>query len=52
MDEGPQAYKRFDAMVRKMISVPHSEIQRREALYQEQSRRNPKRRGPKPKRAS
>ena len=32
--EGPEAYKRFDALVRKVMSVPHEEIMRREAEYQ------------------
>jgi hypothetical protein len=47
--EGPEAYKRFDALVRKVLSVPHEEIVRREAEYKRQSARNPNRRGPKPK---
>jgi len=47
--EGPDAFRRFDALVRGVISVPHSEIIRREREYQEQSRQNPHRRGPKPK---
>jgi hypothetical protein len=49
MIEGPEAYKRFDALVRKVLSVPHEEIMRREAEYKRQSALNPNRRGPKPK---
>lgn len=40
---------RFDALVRKVLSVPHDEIVRREAEYKRQSALNPNRRGPKPK---
>jgi hypothetical protein len=47
--EGPEAAIRFDAMVRKILSVPHDEIMRREAEYKRQSAANPNRRGPKPK---
>jgi hypothetical protein len=48
--EGPEAFARFDALVRKVLSVPHEEIMRREAEYKKQSAANPHRRGPKPKR--
>ena len=47
--EGPEATARFDALVRKVLSVPHTEIVRREAEYKRQSAANPNRRGPKPK---
>jgi hypothetical protein len=47
--EGPKAAAQFDALVRKVLSVPHSEIMRREAEYKRQSLANPNRRGPKPK---
>jgi hypothetical protein len=49
MIEGPEAFTRFDALVRKVLSVPHEEIMRREAEYKRQSAMNPNRRGPKPK---
>jgi hypothetical protein len=48
--EGPEATARFDALVRKVLSVPHAEIVRREAEYRKQSAANPNRRGPKSKR--
>jgi len=48
-DEGPETAARFDALVRKVLSVPHEEIMRREAEYQKQAKQNPHRRGPKPK---
>jgi hypothetical protein len=47
--EGPQVVAQFDALVRKVLSVPHAEIVRREAEYKLQSLANPNRRGPKPK---
>ena len=47
--EGQAAFERFDALVRKVISVPHSEIMRREAEYKKQSDANPHKRGPKRK---
>jgi hypothetical protein len=47
--EGPEAWKRFDAAMHKVLSVPHDELQRRIALEREASLRNPHRRGPKPK---
>jgi hypothetical protein len=49
MVEGLEAATRFDALVRKVLSVPHTEILRREAEHKKQSAANPKRRGPKPK---
>lgn len=47
--EDIEAAARFDALVRKVLSVPHEEIMRRETEYKRQSLLNPKRRGPKPK---
>lgn len=47
--EGPEAASRFDALVRKVLSVPHEEILRREVAYKRQSDANPHKRGPKPK---
>ena len=47
--EGKEASVRFDAAMQKLLSVPHAEIQRREAEYRKQSLANPNRRGPKPK---
>lgn len=39
----------FNRLVKKVLSVPKSEILRREAEYKKQSAANPRRRGPKPK---
>lgn len=47
--EGPEATKRFDTLVRKVLSVSHDELVRREKEYQRQAKQNPNRRGPKPK---
>ena len=47
--EGPEAAARFDSLVRKVLTVPHTEIMRREAEYKRQSAANPNRRGPKPR---
>jgi hypothetical protein len=47
--EGPEVAARFDVLVRKVLSVPHEEIMRREAEYKRRSLENPNRRGPKPK---
>ena len=47
--ESQEAAARFDALVRRVLSVPHEEIMRREAEYKRQSALNPNRRGPKRK---
>ena len=47
--EGTEATARFDALARKVLSVPHEEIMKREAEYKRQSTMNPNRRGPKRK---
>jgi hypothetical protein len=39
----------FNNLVDRVLSVPHSEILRREKEYQKQAAQNPKRRGPKRK---
>ena len=42
-------FQKFDALVGKVLSVSHTEIQRREAAYRKQVDANPNRRGPKRK---
>lgn len=47
--EDTEALTRFDTLVRKVLSVSHEEIMRREAEYKCRSELNPHRRGPKRK---
>ena len=47
--DGPETMTRLDTVLRKVLSVSHEEILRREAEYKRQSNLNPRKRGPKPK---
>jgi len=49
MIEGPEAYKRFDAMVDSLLSVPRKTIARREKAYRKKAAANPRASGRKPK---
>lgn len=49
MINGPEAWTRFETAMRKVIAVPHAEIQRRIEEHRKQSAANPNRRGPKKK---
>jgi hypothetical protein len=40
-------YNKFTNLVDRLLTVPHEEIQRREAEYRKQVDANPHRRGPK-----
>ena len=42
-------HSRFTALVDTVLSVPHVEIVRREREYKAKAARNPRKRGPKPK---
>lgn len=42
-------FDRFDALVRKVLTVPADVIKARVEEHREESKRNPNRRGPKPK---
>ena len=42
-------YDAFTALVDKVLSVPKSEILKREAEYRKEADKNPRKRGPKPK---
>ena len=45
----PSEFDAFTALVDRVLSVPHSEILRREAEYKKRSDANPRKRGPKRK---
>lgn len=49
MIEGPDAFKRFDALMTGVLKVPHSVVQERIEEHRKQTAKNPNRRGPKPK---
>lgn len=50
--EGPEAFERFNNAMKKVIAVPHAEIQRRIEQHREEAAKNPNKRGPKPKKLS
>ncbi len=52
MVEGADAFTRFENAMKKVLSVPHSEIQRRIEEHRKESAANPKKRGPKRKQNS
>ena len=47
--EGKEAWTRFEGAMKKVLAVPHSEIQRRVEEHRREAAKNPKKRGPKPK---
>jgi hypothetical protein len=47
--EGPEAFRRFDATVGALLSVPHATLKRRERTYRKKADANPRKRGPKRK---
>jgi hypothetical protein len=47
--EGKEAFKRFDTLVGKVLSVPREEILRRDAEHKRKTTQRGKKRGPKPK---
>jgi hypothetical protein len=49
MVEGKEAFKRFDALVGKVLSVPREEILRRDAEHKATAHLRGAKRGPKPK---
>jgi len=49
MVEGPEAWKRFEGVMKNVLAVPHSEVQRRIEEHRKEAASNPNRRGPKRK---
>jgi hypothetical protein len=50
MIEGTQAFTRFENTMKKVLSVPKAEVQRRIEEHRKEAELNPNKRGPKPKR--
>jgi hypothetical protein len=48
MVEGPEAFTRFEKTMKRVLSVPHSEIKRRIEEHRKEAALNPNKRGPKP----
>jgi hypothetical protein len=49
MHEGPEAFERFQKVMKGVLAVPHSVIKDRIEEHRRQSALNPKKRGPKSK---
>lgn len=49
MIEGPEAYKRFETAMKKVIAVPRAVVQQRIEQQRTQAQANPNKRGPKSK---
>jgi hypothetical protein len=49
MIEGPEAYTRFEKAMKRVLSVPHSVIQKRIEEHRKEAAKNPNKRGPKRK---
>lgn len=49
MVEGPEAFTRFENAMKKVLSVPKGEIQKRIEEHKKEAALNPNKRGPKPK---
>jgi hypothetical protein len=47
--EGEEAFERFRKAMKTVLSVPHSEIQKRVEAHRREAANNPNRPGPKPK---
>ena len=51
MGRHPKEYQQFDRLTTRLLAVPHDTIKARQDRYLEESKQNPRRRGPKPKSA-
>jgi hypothetical protein len=49
MPRPPKEYQAFASLVDRLLTVPKTELDRREAEYRKQAAKNPRKRGPKPK---
>ncbi len=49
MIEGPEAWKRFQGVMKNVLAVPHAMIQKRIEEHRAVAAKNPNRRGPKAK---
>jgi hypothetical protein len=47
--EGPEAWKRFEGAMKRVLAVPHTVIQQRIEEQRKQAAKNPHKRGPKAK---
>ncbi len=52
MHEGPEAFTRFQNAMKSILTVPHTEIQRKVAEHRKEVDANPNRRGPKRKKSA
>jgi hypothetical protein len=49
MARPPKEYQAFTSLVDRLLTVPKTEVDRRQADYRKVAAKNPRKRGPKPK---
>jgi hypothetical protein len=49
MARPPKEYQAFTSLVDRLLAVPKTEVDRRQAEYRKEAAKNPRKRGPKPK---